>query len=180
MQCEFLIQARQQAGYPNRETAEAAVPFASSTIGRHERGEAPLQPADILAYAAGYRAPELPMLYCRNVCPIGCELHGDLQDRELSSLTLRVGTRIKKALRRLDRLEEIAEDDRVDAAERKEFDAIVAEIRSMRAAIDEIELYAVRIQNKTRQPAGNRTAASATRDKSQQQYCTGSLACQRG
>ncbi len=181
MQCDYLAQARIQAGYPNRELAESAVHFAASTIGRHERGEAPLQPADILAYAAGYHAPELPMIFCRNVCPIGCSRYEDLQERELSALTLRVSIRLKKAIKQMDRLEEIAEDDRVDANERQEFDRIIEQIRSLREVVDEAELYAMRIRNnKTRQPAANRTAASSMGNKSQQQYCTGGLACQRG
>jgi hypothetical protein len=178
---EYLVQARIAAGYPNRELAEMAVPFAASTIGRHERGDMPLQPADIVAYAAGYRAPALLMLYCRNTCPIGRQQYELLQERELSLLTLRIGSRIKKTLRRMDRLEEIAEDDRVDSGERAEFDSIVAQIRGLREAVDEMELYALTLQNKiARQPADNRTAAPSPMDLVQQQYYTGSHACQRG
>ena len=181
MHCEYLIQARLQAGYPNREMAEAVVPFAVSTIGRHERGEAQLQPCDILAYATGYHSSVLPMLYCRNICPIGRQQYEVLQERELSLLTLRIGSRIKKTLRQMDRLEEIAEDDRVDPGERAEFDNIVAQIRGLREAVDEMDLYTLTLQNKKgRQPAANRTAASSIGNKPQQQYCTGGLACQRG
>ena len=140
-----------------------------------------LQPADIVAYAAGYHSSVLPMLYCRNICPIGRQQYEVLQERELSLLTLRIGSRIKKTLRQMDRLEEIAEDDCVDPGERAEFDTIVAQIRGLREAVDEMELYALTLQNKkARQPAGNRTAAPTPRKSIQQQYCTGGLACQRG
>lgn len=181
MSFECLMEARIAAGYPNRDLAEMAVPFAASTIGRHERGDMALQPADIVAYATGYHSSVLPMLYCRNICPIGRQQYEVLQERELSLLTLRIGSRIKKTLRQMDRLEEIAEDDRVDPGERAEFDAIVSQIRGLREAVDEMELYALTLQNKKgRQPTANRTAAPSIRDKSQQQYCTGGLDCQRG
>ena len=181
MSCEYLLQARIAAGYPSRELAEGAVPFAASTIGRHERGEIMIHPADALAYAKGYRAPDLPLVYCRTSCPIGCQLYGDLQERDLSMLTLRIGSRIKKALRQMDRLEEIAEDDHVDTAEREEFNSIVGQIRGLKEAVEEMELYALRLQNKkTRQPATNRTTAPTTKVSIQEQYCTGGLACQRG
>ena len=180
MTCEYLMDARIEAGYPNRELAEMAVPFAASTIGRHERGEVQVQPADIVVYAAGYHAPALPMQYCRNICPIGRQKYEVLEERELSLLTLRINSRIKKTLRQMDRLEEIADDDRVDTDERQEFDSIVSQIRGLRDAVDEMELYALTLQNKARQPAANRATAQTPRKSIQQQYCTGGLACQRG
>ena len=66
---------------------------------------------------------------------------------------VRIGSRIKKTLRQMDRLEEIAEDDRVDPGERAEFDSIVSQIRGLREAVDEMELYALTLQNKKRATA---------------------------
>ncbi len=179
--CEYLKAARERAGFQSRELAELVAPFGASTIGRHERGEVEFSPADILLYAEAYNAPELPMQYCRNTCPIGCRKSTALEPRELGSVANRIGVRVRSAAKQADRLAEIAEDDRVDAAERMEFDRILSEIRNLREAVDELEYYAARLQGdkKTQQPVGTRTAAPTAKVSVHSQYRISNLACQR-
>lgn len=45
---EYLRQARLRAGCSSRGTATLKVPYSPETIGRHERGEVPVEPADAL------------------------------------------------------------------------------------------------------------------------------------
>ena len=46
----YLREARVKAGYVSRGTASIAVPYSPETIGRHERGEVDLTPADAVVY----------------------------------------------------------------------------------------------------------------------------------
>ena len=50
---EYLRQARLRAGCSSRGTATLKVPYSPETIGRHERGEVPVEPAEALLYARG-------------------------------------------------------------------------------------------------------------------------------
>ena len=49
---EYLRQARLRAGCSSRGTATLKVPYSPETIGRHERGEVPVEPADSFTPAA--------------------------------------------------------------------------------------------------------------------------------
>ena len=51
----YLREARVKAGYVSRGTASIAVPYSPETIGRHERGEVDLTPADAVVYAERYK-----------------------------------------------------------------------------------------------------------------------------
>ena len=51
----YLREARVKAGYVSRGTASIAVPYSPETIGRHERGEVDLTPADAVVYAESYK-----------------------------------------------------------------------------------------------------------------------------
>lgn len=52
----YLREARVKAGYVSRGTASIAVPYSPETIGRHERGEVDLTPADAVVYAESYKS----------------------------------------------------------------------------------------------------------------------------
>lgn len=54
----YLRDARLQAGYASRDTAAIKLNYSPETIGRHERGDVPVSPDDIIRYAEGYQRPE--------------------------------------------------------------------------------------------------------------------------
>lgn len=51
----YLRDARLQAGYASRDTAAIKLNYSPETIGRHERGDVPVSPDDIIRYAEGYQ-----------------------------------------------------------------------------------------------------------------------------
>ena len=85
----YLREARVKAGYVSRGTASLAVPYSPETIGRHERGEVDLTPADAVVYAESYKSPDILLRYCAT-CPVGCKMGWTAADIPLPHATLRI------------------------------------------------------------------------------------------
>lgn len=140
----FLEAARKAAGYATQAEAAEHVPYARVTIGRHERGEIQLAPEDLLVYAQAYNAPEILFEYCRVCCPIGRRMMRPAQaDADLTLLVTQLGNRLRKISAAAERLADIADDNKVDAAERADFDRIVDLMRNARDVLDDFERYAL-------------------------------------
>lgn len=116
--CTCLREARKAKGYQNFGQAGLATHRSPEAIGRHERGDVPLQMADVIEYAAAYDSPEILMVYCGE-CEIRRELFGQCQQHfdSLPMAALRVSNRLRKAAAHADRLAEIMDDGRVDNTE---------------------------------------------------------------
>ena len=92
----YLRDARLQAGYASRDTAAIKLNYSPETIGRHERGDVPVSPDDIIRYAEGYQRPDIMLRYCAS-CPVGKKTGKRAVDRDLPWAALRVSQRLQKA-----------------------------------------------------------------------------------
>lgn len=113
-----LREARRAAGYQNFGQAGLATHRSQEVIGRHERGDVPLQMVDAIDYASVYGHPEILMAYCGE-CQIREALFGkcECQNSSLPLTALRVSNRLRKAAAHADRLAEILDDGEVDSTE---------------------------------------------------------------
>lgn len=116
-----------------------AVPFSPETIGRHERGDVEMAPDDIVTYAECYKAPDVMYRYCAD-CPVGRRLGRKANDRPLASATLRIRYLIAEGIDVANRLEAIAFDDQIDAAEKQDFNEALAFLRRLDESINDIIL----------------------------------------
>jgi len=138
----YLKEARLAAGYPNRGTASTGVPYSPETIGRHERGEIPVLPEDVLVYAKGYGRGDILIRHCAE-CPIGRVIGRRVTDRELPFATLRLIHQLNKAAKGIaETLEAIAYDGVVDADERPVFNASIESLKELGETIADLVLYA--------------------------------------
>lgn len=135
----YLREARVKAGYVSRGTASIAVPYSPETIGRHERGEVDLTPADAVVYAESYKSPDILLRYCAT-CPVGCKMGWTAADIPLPHATLRIRRLIVDAQAVADRLEEIAFDGVIDESERRDFEEALRFLRQLEASINDIIL----------------------------------------
>lgn len=116
--CTCLREARRAKGFQNFGQAGVATHRSPEVIGRHERGDVPLQMADAIDYAEAYDSPEILMAYCGE-CAIRHELFGE-QEQHFDNLPMtafRVSNRLRKAAAHADRLAEILDDGKVDSSE---------------------------------------------------------------
>lgn len=148
----YLREARLSAGCHSRGTAATKVPYSQETIGRHERGEVPVEPADAVQYAKGYGRPDIMLRYCSD-CPIGRNTGRAATDRPLPFATLRVKRMITDAEEVADRLERIAFDGVIDDTERADFNSAISFLRQLEETINDMLLLGSSIGTKKAAPA---------------------------
>lgn len=138
----YLRKARLAAGITSTEAASEIVPFSAVTIGRQERGDVPLAPADAVVLARCYDSGELLPYYCAE-CPVGKARGMVVTERDLPLATLRLTQRLRKAGKEIaDVLDLIADDGVVDEAEMPVFDSALSVLKELNASIFDIMLYA--------------------------------------
>lgn len=131
--------------------------YSPETIGRHERGDVPVSPDDIIRYAEGYQRPDIMLRYCAS-CPVGKKTGKRAVDRDLPWAALRVSQRLQKAKEIADKLESIADDGIVDHMERADFDTALAFLRSLEETITDMLLWAMSRETEKSRPAATETA----------------------
>ncbi|MEG1564869.1 MAG: hypothetical protein RR365_14270 [Bacteroides sp.] len=150
---EYLRKARIEAGCANRGTATLKVPSSPETIGRPERGEVPVEPADAIVYAKGYESPDILIRYCAD-CPVGKKMGKAATDRPLPYATLRVRRMIGEAQQVADQLERIAFDGTIDDTEREDFDSALSFLRQLEETITDMILLGSSTSTKKAAPVG--------------------------
>lgn len=145
---DYLRDARLRAGYANRGIAAMNVPYSQETIGRHERGEVPMEPRDAVLYAQAYKAPDILYHFCAG-CPVGQKTNRKATSRPLPFATLRIHRMIGEAQRVADRLEEIAYDGEIDDDEWEDFGAALSFLRQLGQTIEDILLLGETAKKKT-------------------------------
>ena len=151
---EYLKEARLNAGYVNRCTAVARVPFSPETIGRHERGEVVLEPEDLLIYAKSYNRPELCYLYCAD-CPVGKYMGRTATLLPFPFAALRVSKMLADAPPVAQSLTAIAFYGEVRNGERAEFERNIAFLSELERVITDMLLFGM----KNAAPAGTGNGA---------------------
>ena len=152
----YLREARVRAGYVSRGMASTAVPFSPETIGRHERGDVELEPEDAVVYADCYQSPDILPRYCAT-CPVGRRMGRKTNDLPLPYATLRISRLIQDGQDVADRLEQIAFDGVIDAAEREDFARVLAFLQQLEESINDIIL--IGLEKREAAPARTETTS---------------------
>lgn len=162
--CTCLREARRAAGFQNFGQAGMATHHSPEVIGRHERGEVPLQMNDAIEYANAYGNPAILMSYCGE-CAIRRELYGDsdLTFVTLPMTTIRVSNRLRKASQYVDMLNEIIDDGSVAADEREGLQAVIDYLQEIETTSRQLMTACMQNgiwSNKKDRPAGSGTILS--------------------
>lgn len=138
---ELLKSARLEVGFANRCAATSTVPYSPETIGRHERGQTRIDPADMAIYASCYGKPDLLLRYC-DECPIGSQLREALKDRDFTLAAIRLTNRLSHVTEIARKLNAIADDGRVNDWEHKDFVDVIRDFDTIVTAFEELKLWA--------------------------------------
>ena len=130
--CMCLREARRAAGYQNFGQAGLATHRSQEVIGRHERGDVPLQITDVIEYADAYGHPEILMAFCGE-CKIREALFGKCENKKpgLPTSVIRVSNRLRNAGPYADRLTEILDDGEIDKTELTDFHSALDFLQSV-------------------------------------------------
>jgi hypothetical protein len=138
----YLKEARLRAGYSNRDTASIDVCYSPEVIGRHERGEIPLAPEDMIVYSDCYGRRDILYHYCAE-CAIGRITGKAISDRDLPLATLRLTRRLRKAARdTADTLESIADDGVLNDKDRPMFSTSLNALEELSGTITDFLFFA--------------------------------------
>jgi len=142
---KYLLDARLQAGYANRDEAAGIIPFAPQTIGRHERGESQISPDDAILYATIYRREDILYRYCSE-CLIGQATGKCVKDRSLPQATIRLMRLLRLVAKdSVEALENLAYDEVIDDSKWSLFEKTVIELKNLNETISDYLLCAAKI-----------------------------------
>ena len=132
---------REGAGL-TREAAAAGMDFISaSRIEKIESERSLPHPEEILAMAKCYKNPSLCNHYCSHECPIGIEYVDEIEEKNISQITLEMMVTINKLVIDRDRLMEITVDGKITEDEYEDFKNIRKHLLEMSQAINSMKLW---------------------------------------
>lgn len=132
-------------GYPAERGAAEALGISPSTLADYELGLTKFVPVEnVIRMADVYNAPQLKPHYCKNVCPIGCEMPVATEETSIELATLRMLKAFDegKIDEVKDRLVEIASDGVIDDDEKADFKKIMGFLDKLSHSISEIRIIA--------------------------------------
>lgn len=125
-----LCQARLSAAEFNpklfsKEYASEQLGVSVSTLSDYELGLTKVIPPDMIMKMADlYNAPELKNIYCREMCPLGCDMP-EVRISDLDRITVRALAMFKKIEAKEQTFLEIAADGVISEDERAEFESVM-------------------------------------------------------
>lgn len=152
---KWLQAARLKAGFSSRGMASGVVNYSPETIGRHERGEVPVTPDDIILYADAYGSPDLLHRYCAR-CPVGQRTGKQCNHRPLAESAMRLEIMVEDAQGIADSLKRIAFDGVIDSSEEADFEKAIDFLNLLKSTVDDMLLIGAQKKNGSR-TTGNRS-----------------------
>lgn len=140
---------REGLGYSRAEAAEKTGPYGLTEyrLVKLEDGTSSMQPADVLAMARGYRAPDLCNHYCSHECPIGREYVPEIEFRDnVHEILVNMMVALDNVDRKKNRLMEILADGCIQADEEQDFHSIQRELERIAMTVDALQLWCEKMQ----------------------------------
>ena len=136
---KWLQTARLKAGFSSRGMASGVVNYSPETIGRHERGEVPVTPDDIIRYADAYGSPDILHRYCAQ-CPVGQRTGKQCNHRSLAESAMRLEIMVEDAQGIANSLKRIAFDGVIDSTEEADFAKAIDFLNLLKATVEDMLL----------------------------------------
>lgn len=109
----------------SKEYASEQLGVSVSTLSDYELGLTKVVPPDMIIKMADlYKAPELKNLYCREMCPLGCDMPRVEMD-DLDRITVKALATFRNIEEQKERLLDIAEDGIISEDEKLDFEKVI-------------------------------------------------------
>lgn len=142
----IFYQSRYKASSHNEQLSsrEGAADIMSIDRGRLYRIESGLTnpyPEEIHLMADLYNAPELRIYYCKEYCPLGCEIP-KLQLDDLDRITVKAISTFRKITETRESLLDITEDGKISDDERPELEVILKTLDEVSSIAQSLKIWA--------------------------------------
>ena len=143
----YLLAARNKLNWSRKEASDATGNLISEDKLRRLETESnkTVDPEDVLLLAEAYGDPALIHYYCREACPIGRKLNGPREafSGDVSHIVLNVLHSLNELQAREGQMVRIFRDEKLDDSERKDFEAILTEMKELKRQIEALQLWAM-------------------------------------
>lgn len=134
-------QIREEIGLTRNQAEQLLEYISEDRIEKIEADENQARPDEIIHMAECYKKPELPNYYCSHVCPIGKKYVPEINNKELSQITLEVLGYLNNLDSLKNRLVEISIDGQISEDEKLDFITIKDSLVSLKSTIDSLLLW---------------------------------------
>lgn len=125
----------------SREGAAEETGIDRTRLARIELGSAVPYPEEVLLMADIYHAPELKNLYCREACPLGCDLP-KLELEDLDRISVKALSAMRKVEGAKEKLLDIVEDGIITDDEKPDLDKILRTLDEVSAIAQSLKIWA--------------------------------------
>lgn len=126
----------------SKEYASEQLGVSVSTLSDYELGLTKVVPPDMIIKMADlYKAPDLKNLYCREMCPLGCDMP-KVELEDLDRITVRALSTFKNIEKQKERLLDIAADGIISDDERPDFDKVIQAMDELAAVAFNLKAWA--------------------------------------
>lgn len=126
----------------SKEYASEQLGVSVSTLSDYELGLTKVVPPDMIIKMADlYKSPELKNLYCREMCPLGCDMP-KVELEDLDRITVRALSTFKNIETQKERLLDIAADGVISDDERPDFDKVIQAMNELAAVAFNLKAWA--------------------------------------
>lgn len=132
---------REQCELTREAAAEKMQYVSADRIEKIESGKSLPHPDEILIMADVYKAPMLCNYFCSHECPIGQENVPEIEEKDLSQITLEMLATLNLLSKERERLIEITVDGEISEDEMKDFKQIQNDLEKMAMAVDSLKLW---------------------------------------
>ena len=128
----------------SKEYASEQLGVSVSTLSDYELGLTKVVPPDMIIKMADlYKAPELKNLYCREMCPLGCDLPKVEMD-DLDRITVKALATFKNIETHKEKLLDIAADGIISDNEKVDFENVIRAMDELTAVAFNLKAWAER------------------------------------
>ena len=133
--------SREEMELTREQAAEQMIFVSADRIEKIENERSFPHPDEIMAMAECYKAPFLCNFYCSHECPIGQKYVPEIQQKDLSQVTLEILSVLNSLEKEKNRLVDITVDGKISEDEYEDFLAIKQKLDAISSSVSALRLW---------------------------------------